>query len=275
MAYKEILVYADADTACAVRLDVAAALSSALNAHLVALHVLTPPFIPAMPGADVSPDLIDWQQQYQRDKAKTAHDAVEKAGQRAGQNLEWRLVEGGLAESALLHSRYSDLIVVGQSTFRGDEPQEADILPEEIIFQAGRPVLIVPRYGTFASAGEHVLLAWKPTREATRAVHDALPLLMRAKSVTVMEVNPNPRGNHIAGADIAHHLARHGVKANVSSTAASDIDVGDAILSRAADLSADLLVMGAYGHSRVREFVFGGATRAVLRSMTLPVLMSH
>jgi nucleotide-binding universal stress UspA family protein len=107
-------------------------------------------------------------------------------------------------------------------------------------------------------------------------VHDALPLLTRAKSVTIMEVNPRPGdAPHVPGADIARHLARHGVKAEASSIAGADIDVGDMILSRLSDLGADLLVMGAYGHSRLREFAFGGATRHLLGHMTVPVLMSH
>src|SRR5262249_44560338 len=123
------------------------------------------------------------------------------------------------------------------------------------------------------TVGERVLVAWAHSREATRAVHDALPLLKLAKSVTVMEVNPEP--DHLGGADIALHLTRHGVKAEVASTTSGDINNGDAILSRAADLTADLLVMGGYGHSRLREFAFGGVTRHILEHMTLPVLMSH
>jgi nucleotide-binding universal stress UspA family protein len=124
--------------------------------------------------------------------------------------------------------------------------------------------------------GERVLVAWNGTRESTRAVHDALPMLVRAHSVAVMEVNPKPDETpRIAGADMATHLARHGVRAEVSSIVADEIDVGDAILSRGADLGADLVVMGAYGHSRLREFAFGGVTRHVFKHMTVPVLMSH
>jgi nucleotide-binding universal stress UspA family protein len=120
------------------------------------------------------------------------------------------------------------------------------------------------------------VIAWKCTAEASRAVHDALPILVRAKSVTVMEVNPPAgRAPHIAGTDIAAHLARHGVRVEVSPTTAAEIGVGDAILSRAADLGADMIVMGAYGHSRLREFVFGGVTLHLLRHMTVPVLMSR
>jgi len=140
----------------------------------------------------------------------------------------------------------------------------------------GRPVLIVPRYGTFETVGERVLVAWNGSREATRAVHDALPLLKLASSVTVLSIDPeHDTGDRIPGADIALHLARHGVAAEGMSTVGLDISVGDLLLSRAADLGADLIVMGAYGHSRVRELVLGGATRHILQHMTVPVLMSH
>jgi nucleotide-binding universal stress UspA family protein len=275
MTYKDILVYADSDKAGEKRLDLAANLASPHKSHVVALHVSTPPYMPAIAGAEIPIELITAQEEYQRQQAEAARQAVERVRQRSGVDFEWRLAAGELAGTALLHSRYADLVVIGQASSEEDDPLETDILPESIIFGAGRPALIVPRYGNFLKCGERVLIAWKRTRESARAVHDALPLLTRAKSVLVMEINPDQGDKHIAGADIALHLARHGVKADVSSTVASEIDVGNAILSRASDVGADLLVMGAYGHSRLREFVFGGVTLEVLRHMTVPVLMSH
>jgi nucleotide-binding universal stress UspA family protein len=275
MTFKDILVYADTDTANAARLDLAAAIARAHDAHLAALHVAPPPYIPAMPGGEISVDLIRQQEDYQRQQTALARQAVAAARQRTGVDFEWREAANDVRGAALLQSRYADLVIVGQGSGDDEDPRESDILPEVMVFGAGRPVLMVPRHGKFAQTGQNVLIAWKRTRESTRAVHDALPLLKRAKAVRVMEVNPTKGDTHIAGADIALHLARHGVKAEVSSTVADDIDVGNAVLSRAADLGADLLVMGAYGHSRLREFVFGGVTREILRHMTLPVLMSH
>jgi nucleotide-binding universal stress UspA family protein len=140
----------------------------------------------------------------------------------------------------------------------------------------GRPVLVVPRYGTFERLGERVLIAWNGSREATRAVHDAIPILKRAITVTVLSIDPEvdspPR---TPSADITLHLARHGIAAEAASTSSVDFGVGNALLSRAADLGADLIVMGAYGHSRMREMVLSGATRHLLQNMTVPVLMSH
>jgi nucleotide-binding universal stress UspA family protein len=276
MAYKDILVYADGSKAATARFDVACALASFHRAHLTALHVRTLPFVPADFGAGVPPMVIEWQERASDELAEQARKAVDDATRRNGPAIEWRLVRGDIGAVALLHSRYADLVVISQGATDMAEASVADELPEALIMGSGRPVLVVPRYGQYPIVGERVLVAWNRTREATRAVHDALPLLTGAKSVTVMEVNPRAgESPHISGVDIATHLARLGVKAEVSSTVADDIEVGDAILSRVADLGADLLVMGAYGHSRLREYTFGGVTLHILKHMTVPVLMAH
>jgi nucleotide-binding universal stress UspA family protein len=150
--------------------------------------------------------------------------------------------------------------------------------PERVTLASGRPILVVPYAGHFATLGQRVLVGWDASREATRAVGDAMPLLAAAEQVTVLAIDPQagPGGHgELPGADISLHLARHGVKAVIERTVSADVPIGDVLLSRAADLGADLLVMGAYGHSRARELLLGGATRTVLGSMTLPVLMSH
>jgi nucleotide-binding universal stress UspA family protein len=142
----------------------------------------------------------------------------------------------------------------------------------------GRPVLVVPYVGELKDVAQNVMVCWSATREAARAVTDALPLLQRAQKVTVLSANPrgSAQGHgESPGSDIALYLARHGVRAEASRTAAQDVDVGNLILSCAFDAGAGLIVMGAYGHSRVREIVLGGTTRTVLSSMTGPVLLSH
>jgi nucleotide-binding universal stress UspA family protein len=276
MTYKDILVYADGSKAAKARFDVACSLAASHAAHLTALHVRALPFVPADVGGGVPAMVIDWQEQAADELAKQAQQVVDEAGRRNGQAIEWRLVRGDTGPVTLLHSRYADLVVVSQSATELADASTGDELPEALVMGSGRPALIVPRYGEYPVVGERVLIAWNRTREATRAVHDALPLLTRAKSVTIMEVNP-ARGEaaHIPGADIATHLARLGIRVEVSSTAAADIDVGDVILSRLSDIGADLLVMGAYGHSRLREYAFGGVTLHIMKHMTVPVLMSH
>jgi nucleotide-binding universal stress UspA family protein len=144
------------------------------------------------------------------------------------------------------------------------------------VLAAGRPVVILPSVGTFATLGRRILVAWNPSREATRAVTDAIPLLRLADLVHVMAVNPKATEHGtVAGADIGLYLARHGVRVEIKTDHGAEIDVGNELLSRAADLDADLIVMGGYGHSRLKEWVLGGATRTILESMTVPVLMSH
>jgi nucleotide-binding universal stress UspA family protein len=147
-----------------------------------------------------------------------------------------------------------------------------------VLLASGRPLLAVPYAGQFERVGDRVLVAWNASREATRAVNDALPLLRGATIVTVLAVNPKhgiEGHGDVPAADIVLHLARHGVKAEAAHTIANDISEGDALLSYAADLGADLIVAGGYGHSRARETVFGGVTRTLLEEMTVPMLLSH
>jgi nucleotide-binding universal stress UspA family protein len=195
-----------------------------------------------------------------------------------GLSAEWREIAEGPDADPALHARYADLAILGQLD---PERAETDLLrprPEQVALASGRPVLIVPYAGHFDNVGRRVLIAWNATREAARAVSDSMPLLTSAALVTVLTIDPRegPHGHgEIPGADIALHLARHGVKTETERTISAGLPVGEALLSRAADLGADLIVMGAYGHSRVRELLLGGATRSMLRSMTVPVLMSH
>jgi nucleotide-binding universal stress UspA family protein len=177
-----------------------------------------------------------------------------------------------------LNARYSDLVIAGQRERDADD--DAGLAPEfvdELVLSCGRPVLLVPYAGRFRDTGRRVLVAWNASSEAARAVADALPLLARAESVNIVVFEPGRAGDHgeEPGADAALYLARHGVKATVSKYGGSGVDIGSQILSRAADLGADLIVMGAYGHSRMRELILGGATRTILESMTAPVLMSR
>jgi nucleotide-binding universal stress UspA family protein len=276
MGLKDLLVYIDSDPACDSRVDVAAALAVTHEAHLTGLHATGWPHIPGYVEVELPRSLLDEQRRLLGERARQAEARFLERARRRGIRPEWRLDEGGVVGRVKLHARYADLTVVGQGLELKDAPGELALLPEELTLGVGRPVLIVPRYGAFERVGERVLIAWNGSREATRAVHDALPILRRATQVTVLSIDPDggqqPR---TPGADIALHLARHGIAAEAASMPSLEIGVGDALLSRAADLGADLIVMGAYGHSRVREMVLGGVTRHLLQHMTVPVLMSH
>jgi len=281
MSYKDLLVVLDSDAASRGRIALAAALAERFASHLVGLYPLPIPEPPRHLGY-YNPALLDPFFRELREKAQEVSDkereAFEHAASLHGLSAEWRVVAEGPQSDPALHARYVDLTILGQlDPDRGD----ADVLrprPEQVTLASGRPILVVPYAGHFETVGHHVLIGWNATREATRAVNDAMPLLAAADVVTVLTIDaregPDAHGE-IPGADISLHLARHGVKAEVERTVSAGIPAGDVLLSRAADLGADLLVIGAYGHSRVRELLLGGATRSILQSMTVPVLMSH
>jgi nucleotide-binding universal stress UspA family protein len=282
MALKDILVHLDTTQRCAARLEIAARLAVQHGAHLTGVHVIDIPsanyfYGAAMPFVPTNPEEIV---QRIRDESTEAARPVEAAFRdclrRNGLEGEWRLVEGSPPPTLALHARYTDLTVVGQPN--RDEPQDADAVLVTTAMTSGRPVLAVPFAGEFPTIGERVLVAWNASREAARAVNDALPLLIGAKQVTVLAINPQRGvGGHgeVPAADISLHLARHGLRAEATHTVARDISDGEALLSYAADIGADLIVAGAYGHSRARELVFGGVTRTLITEMTAPVLLSH
>ncbi|HEV7266454.1 MAG TPA: universal stress protein [Falsiroseomonas sp.] len=281
MAIRDFLVHLDAREAGTARLDFAAELAARLSAHLVGLHVIEVP-LPVFAGAEfgggaIVAELIE----RMRDDAVAAAEPVEarfrERLRRDGLDGEWRQVEGSLAAQIALHGRYADLIVMGQ-TDPEDPGQAGDAGIQAALFESGRPVLLLPRVGAPRRLGRRALVGWNARREASRAVHDALPLLAKMDEVIILTVAPQPgvdgHGGQ-PGADIAAHLARHGLRVTVRMVAGTDLAAGDVLLNEAADLSADLLVMGGYGHSRLQEFVLGGATRTILAQMTLPVLLSH
>jgi nucleotide-binding universal stress UspA family protein len=273
MAYKTILLHLDASAGCRTRVEQACALANSFDAHLVGLAVMLPLLIPGTAPTEVMIDLLSEQWETERSAlAALSETFPEQARQLGAAHVEARFVVGSPEQTVALHCRYADLAIIGQMLSK-----EGGIA-QSLVLNAGRPVLIFPRDWEPRRVGERVLVAWNASREATRALTDALPLLSRADQVDVVTVNaePRPQGHgEVPGADVALYLARHGVRANVTPTVGKDIDVGEWLLSRAADLGSDLIVMGAYGHSRLRELVLGGATRTVLDSMTVPVLMSH
>lgn len=260
MAYKDLLVMVDDGFGATERIRFASDLAEQLDAHLVGLYVapVTRPDLPQL--------------------AHRARELFEEITGRRRISTEWRATHGFPADVAAVQARYVDLVILGQLNPMDAQASVDCPPPEDVALSVGRPVLVVPYVGAYAATSRHALVAWNASREATRAIGDALPLLATASSVTVLTVDPVvSREEHgdIPGADIALHLAHHGINANVESAVCGAVPVGDVLLSRAADLGADLLVMGAYGRSRVRELVLGGVTRTILRSMTLPVLMAH
>jgi nucleotide-binding universal stress UspA family protein len=276
MGYKTVLVHCDASESVSHRLVVAADLAQRFGARLVGLHVRRPIETSVFfDSGYVTGDFIkiyDESVDADETRASTAFAEATKGRELA---TEWRTVDGYVKGELAAQARYADLVVVGQGgTEMMVTPSD---LPETTALATGRPVLVVPFIGA-RPPGKVVLLCWNASREAARAAADALPFLKAAQKVIVLVVNPTVSAEgHGAepGADAAAWLARHGVKLTVQRDVGSDADVGGVILSRAADHDADLIVMGIYGHSRMREMVLGGASRTLLASMTVPVFMSH
>ena len=274
MAYKNILLHLTRDSRNDARINVAVNMAKAHGAHVTALYVISPPEVPAFVMAYIPADVLEQQQADAEAEAKKVQEAFTDQCDREGVANEWRMVNGDSRSVTAFHAHYADLVIVGQNAPAEDRANGTEDLPDELVLASGRPVLVVPYAGTFDNLGKTILLAWNGTRESARAMHDALPVMEKADKVIVYAVNESS-ADHIPGADISTHLARHGVSAEAHHTVARDISIGDALLAAVSDYGADLLVMGAYGHSRVRELALGGATRDILNTMTVPVMMSH
>lgn len=274
--YKTLLVPIDGRPRSARSLELACRIARPFEAHVVGLFVKPLSDLPSALFAEgnASP-LLSYQEKRLReltDAAKAQFDAGVKG---SGVSSEWRVAKGDAADAVSVHARYADLVIINQTD---PHAPDASHFADSVLLSVSRPALLVPYAGELKSLGRRVLVAWNASREAARAVTDALPFLQRAEKVRVLSVDgrPSETGHGEApGADIALYLARHGVKAEAEETVAGGVDVGNVILSRAADEAADLIVMGAYSHSRARQIVLGGATRTLLSSMTVPVLMSH
>lgn len=278
MGYKDLLLVLDEGPVSRRNIELAAAFGARFGAHLAALYPLPSARFPALGFYDTAAldPLFRGLQGKLAESAQRLREDFERATSRQGLSAEWRTPQDPAEADPAVHARYADLTILGQPDPDRKGGELLRLRPELIALSSGRPVLIIPYAGNFTAVGERVLVAWNASREAARAVNDALPFLAAAEKVTVLAIDPRS-GKHgeEPGFDISLHLARHGVKAEIERTVAGEVGVGDVLLSRAADLGADLLVMGLYGHTRARELLLGGASRTVLETMTLPVLMSH
>jgi nucleotide-binding universal stress UspA family protein len=278
MSYKTILVYLNDKRRAEAILEPAVQLASRNNAHLIGMHVyagVPAPPIPLPYGGDVVRAVAAAQQKETEEIAAIFSQMTANKPFVA----EWRAEKGPRVDPTGIvidHGRSADLIVVGQTDPDWESSPLQDIA-EHLALGSGRPVLVVPYVGRYPEVGRNVVIAWKAGRESARAVFDALPILKQAEQVQILEIDERRADREGASPDstIAIALARHGIKPTVRTSLAGDIGVGDEILSRLTDMGADLLVMGAYGHSRMRELVFGGVTRHIARHMTVPTLFSH
>ncbi len=282
MSYKSIVVAAHG-THNERTLNTAASVAAQFEAHLSGSFVCKPLYYyyPTAYGIDLRAN-IDKHRRAAEKRADLAKTAFEKACRAYGvTNSDWQVSEGEVLRTLNSQARYADVVFMTQTEIdRPTDLQDDDPdLPAKVAIASAQPVIVVPCVGHLETFGKRVLVAWNGSREATRAVREALPLLSTAEQVVILAINPETsdyRGfGDEPGADIALYLARHGVNVEVTKTTHDGGDVADILLSRAADLSADLICMGAYGHSRLRELTLGGVTRKIMRQMPVPVLLAH
>lgn len=266
MALKNILVHLDNSQHSTARLKLAVNLAQKHQARLTALYIITHPYYePQHVDTDSKTTLV------QAEFNAVIADAGVKAELMA---IDWKVTGISVTEVVNLHANYSDLVIVGQSDQNSPDKDTPADLPERVILGSGRPVLIMPYTDSYKELGNRVLVAWKSGRESARAVNDAIPLLEKAAAVNILVVNPaDPDIND--GERLCAHLACHDIAAKAEQATAIGISVGDALLNRASVEGSDLLVMGAYAHTRLGIPALGEVARHILKHMTVPVLMSH
>ena len=279
MTYKTILVHVDETQSSLKRTQLAHTIASQFDAHLTGIALTgISRYIFESTDLGVGDPNIMLHLSALRERAEKAIERFKQTSHELGVCTSENVIANDEANGGLgLRARYADLIIIGQSNRNEPSPSVMSDFPEFMIVNSGRPVLIVPHTTTVTSIAERSVVAWDGSRESARALTDAIPLLKLSKLVQVLIINPNQdeatHGDE-PGADIALFLARHNIKVEIT-TRFSSHDKGSAILSTCKELGADLLVMGGYGHSRFREMIMGGATRTILESMEIPVLMSH
>jgi nucleotide-binding universal stress UspA family protein len=274
---KDIIVNLTVDAPHDAAADFAISVARAFEAHLAGIGFAYEPVVPGTMFGSVAVELMAKHRAECEKAARSAVSYFDEAARRLGLSAESRVQTASPVEAASMFgqiARRFDLSVVTQAA--PDQLPGRQLIIEAALFESGRPVLVVPYIQRDGLKLDRVMVCWDGSRNAARAVGDAMPLLKRAKAVEVVIVAGEAgKSDEIPGADIAHHLARHGLKVELRRIVSPTLDVANTILSHAADAGTDFIVMGGYGHSRMRELVLGGATRGILTSMTVPTLMSH
>jgi nucleotide-binding universal stress UspA family protein len=274
---KDIVVNLSVDPVRDVAGDFAASIAAGFQAHVAGIAFVYEPVSPIVTMGSIPADVLERLRSEKENAAKDAIAKFDRLANRTGLSSETRIVDTTFVGASGLFGRIArgfDLSVVGQAEPNRLAPEE--LIAEAALFESGRPVVFVPYIQKAGLKLDRVMVCWDGGRHAARAIGDAVPFLKRAGTIEVAIVANEPgKDDMVPGADMGHHLARHGLKVEVERIVSPDGDVANTLLSHAADTSADFLVMGGYGHSRLREFILGGATRGILTSMTVPTLMSH
>lgn len=274
---KDVVVYLSTGSAGNAAAEYAMSVAETYQAHIAGIAFAYEPVIPAILMDGIPVDLIESQRAESAKAAEAIVARFDEATKRAGLSAETRSLNASVAGAGEMFGRVArrfDLAVVGQAERKKDIPD--DLIIEGALFESGRPVIVVPRAQKTGLKLDRVVICWDGSRNATRSIGNAMPFLERAKKVDLLIVaNDRIKSDEITGADMGKHLIRHGLNIEVKRITPAKVDASTAILSYVAESSADFMVMGAYGHSRLREFILGGVTRGILASVTVPTLMSH
>jgi len=278
MSIKDILVHVDSTDAGRVRAALGISLARRFDARLVGVHVILMPDVPRHFRPAAARTITTLFNELSSEAANLAEAHWKEQVSALGTNSVWRAVVGDLAEGIAFQAAFCDLAIVGQSDTEYSTRIWPFLLPGAVVLCCGRPVMVVPATGSFATFPDRILVAWDASAEASRAIHDALPLLKFAKMVVLLTVDSPGQDADFEGANakgIAEHLLRHGVSVQIEEVCSAAKHPWELILSTANRLGAELIVMGAYRRSRASELIFGGTTRGVLSRMTVPVFISH
>jgi len=274
MSYKDLLVVMDASNSSANAARCTAKLAVENEAHVTALYLEHNPLV-GFAETQLPPDLLRTHQESLTRLEGEARTAFEESCRAAGVSAEWRTLPAAQLSSVMLSARYADLVAMSAAVSGAGE-LVAHRYADSVVMAAGRPVLLFPESYRWDEGFRQVMVAWEGSREAARAVHDAMPLLEKARKVVIMEVaDKDDLDGWDPASDLARHLARHGVMTESAHGVKSEAGVAEQLLAASVDYGADLLIAGAYGHSRLREYAIGGVTRHLLTHLTIPMLLSH
>ncbi len=273
MNYRSITVCLDQEESSKRLTEFAITVANQQDAHLTGLYLsFIPPAVYDLYGG-LGPMFLEWDRQDEERRTSCQKQFLHSAGL-AGVNVDWVVCKNLDQHVALAHTRSADLAIIAQRVAGRTDLSQG--FYDSFVLKAGRPVLFLPENCNVPPAFDKIVVAWDGSREASRALADSLPFLRKARQVLVLSTKRGRnKDDELPDVDIAAYLARHNIKADVERDDEISIDPAKWLLSRATGAGANLLVMGAYGHSRFSEIAFGGVTRAIMREMTLPVLMSH
>ncbi len=279
MDIKNILLHLDHSSGCSNRLDIAFAMARDNGARIDGLFVVPDYVVPSYVEAQISVDLITDVTEKAIARAEEALVGYRQRAADAGVEMTAKVVEGQVIPILREHTKYTDLLLLGQ-----DNPEDPDNasygLADALLFEGASPCVVVPHSGRLEAPGRRILLTWNASRESARALREAMSMLQRAETVVVLSSEPDDGDSDVArghphAQELARFLESHGIESVSSGIADVDVSPSDAIIGQAADMNADLIVMGAYGHARLREIILGGVTRDLLKQTTVPLFLAH